>query len=234
MKLENYKTKTSMIYNSIRADIIQERLKPGERLVVSEIAKMYNVSSIPVREAFQVLLQDGFIATGPRGFSVTLLSEKDIQDAFDLRGALEQLGVTLAIEHMTEEDLAQLEEQLRQAQLCVDADDFSGYWNANRCWHLTIYRLADNKRLLDMIEALYQYSDRYPAYFTRREHVMKSLMEHNMILDACRQKRFALAGELMRVHTLDSCQRVLELFRQKEEQQAEIKQEDEERPEVKQ
>ena len=65
MKQNKFKTKSSMICDSVRADIINEVLLPGTRLVVSEVAKHYKVSEIPVREAFQVLVQTGFITAEP-------------------------------------------------------------------------------------------------------------------------------------------------------------------------
>ena len=83
MKQNKFKTKSSMICDSVRADIINEVLLPGTRLVVSEVAKHYKVSEIPVREAFQVLVQTGFITAEPNSsFTVSLLSKKDIREIF--------------------------------------------------------------------------------------------------------------------------------------------------------
>ncbi len=202
-----------MICDSVRSDIIREALVPGTRLVISEVAKQYHVSEIPVREAFQILVQTGFITAEPNsGFIVSLLSKKDIREIFELRIVLEELGAALAAERMTDGDLKRLQAMLDGTEPFVKSDDFHGYWNANRAWHLELYRLADNKRLVDMIEMLYQYSDRYPAYFTDHERLAKSLGEHQLILNAYRAKNTELARVLMKSHTKDSYLHVLEQF----------------------
>ncbi len=210
-----------MICDSVRADIIREALVPGTRLVVSEVAKQYHVSEIPVREAFQVLVQTGFITAEPNsGFIVSLLSKKDIREIFELRIVLEELGAALAGEKMTAADLAHLQAILDDSEQFVAHDDFHGYWNANRAWHLELYRLADNKRLAGMIEMLYQYSDRYPAYFTDHARLAKSREEHQLLLNAYQAKNIELARVLMKSHTRDSYLHVLEQFQAKETRQA--------------
>ena len=217
MKQNKFKTKSSMICDSVRADIINEVLLPGTRLVVSEVAKHYKVSEIPVREAFQVLVQTGFITAEPNSsFTVSLLSKKDIREIFELRIVLETLGVELAVGKMAPEDLVLLQSILDNSQHFLQNDDFHGYWDSNRQWHLALYKIADNQRMLDMIQMLYQYSARYPAYFTDHERLIKSFSEHQMILNACATKNVELAKVLMKTHTQDSYAHVLEQFNAKE------------------
>ena len=113
---------------------------------------------------------------------------KDIREIFELRIVLETLGVELAVEKMAPEDLVLLQSILDNSQHFLQNDDFHGYWDSNRQWHLALYKIADNQRMLDMIQMLYQYSARYPAYFTDHERLIKSFSEHQMILNACATK----------------------------------------------
>jgi DNA-binding GntR family transcriptional regulator len=62
---KKYKTKSEMVCCLVRKDIIKGILRPGTRLIISNVAKQFDVSEIPVREAFQILVQDGFINTAP-------------------------------------------------------------------------------------------------------------------------------------------------------------------------
>lgn len=221
MKQNKFKTKSSMICDLVRRDIISEALLPGTRLVVSEVARHYSVSEIPVREAFQVLAQTGFITADPNsGFTVSLLSKTDIREIFELRIVLEELAAALAAEKMAESDLDALEALAQSSRQFVEENDFPGYWNANRAWHLELYRLADNRRLLDSIEMLYQYSARYPDYFTSHERLAKSFGEHALILSACRTRNIELVRVLMKTHTRDSYLHVLEQFKAKEARRA--------------
>lgn len=117
---------------------------------------------------------------------------------------------------MAPEDLVLLQSILDNSQHFLQNDDFHGYWDSNRQWHLALYKIADNQRMLDMIQMLYQYSARYPAYFTDHERLIKSFSEHQMILNACATKNVELAKVLMKTHTQDSYAHVLEQFNAKE------------------
>lgn len=60
----NFQTKSDMVYHRVREDIVNGVFAPGERLLISAVAKQYGVSEIPVREAFRVLSQ-GFPQDSP-------------------------------------------------------------------------------------------------------------------------------------------------------------------------
>ena len=55
----SFQTKSDMVYHRVREDIVSGVFAPGERLLISAVAKQYGVSEIPVREAFRVLSQEG-------------------------------------------------------------------------------------------------------------------------------------------------------------------------------
>lgn len=78
------------------------------------------------------------------------------------------------------------------------------------------YRIGGNQRLQEIVQTLYQYSARYPQFFTAREQVENSIREHQMILDACVSHNVDLAKVLMRTHTQGSFDRVLSQFRERE------------------
>ena len=48
-------TEGASVYELIRDDIIEGRLKPNERLVVADLARRHGTSTNPVREALQLL-----------------------------------------------------------------------------------------------------------------------------------------------------------------------------------
>lgn len=222
LRQKTYKTKSMMVADGVRRDIIAEVLPPGTRLVVSEVAKQYNVSLIPVREAFQVLVQEGYINAEPNTeFIVSTLSQKDIKEIFDLRIALEELCISLASDNITPEQVSLLQELHDDSRPLIDADDFIGYWNHNRRFHYTLFEIADNSRLNDLIHDLYRYSKRYPAFFTDHDRMEKSYAEHQLIINALSSHNIDLARVLIRTHTIDSYKHVLEQFKAKEESQAE-------------
>ncbi|MBQ2094403.1 MAG: GntR family transcriptional regulator, partial [Firmicutes bacterium] len=71
------------LFNKLRDDILQNKIKPGEKLTEQRICQEYQVSRTPVREAFQKLELDGLIEIIPnRGAFVIGLTRQDIEDMY--------------------------------------------------------------------------------------------------------------------------------------------------------
>ena len=87
-----------------------------------------------------------------------------------------------------------------------------------------IFEIADNSRLNDLIHDLYRYSKRYPAFFTDHERLEKSYAEHQLMINALKNHNTDLARVLIRTHTVDSYNHVLEQFKAKEALEAEKEQ----------
>lgn len=95
------KTVSEQIYNSIKEEIIYGSFKPGERIVIESLANMFKVSITPVRDAMQALVSAGYIEKDRNGsFFVLKLSEKDVEDLYDIRESLEGLAVKLVCEKL--------------------------------------------------------------------------------------------------------------------------------------
>lgn len=81
------------VYDLIRASILDGSREPGSRVVESEIARSFNISQAPVRDAVRRLVHAGLVTSEPRrGSYVTELSEEDFSMARRLRAALEGIG----------------------------------------------------------------------------------------------------------------------------------------------
>ena len=101
-------TSQNAIYVELRRAIIMNHLKPGERLDVDAIAAQYNTSITPVRDALQLLRQDGLVTIKPRsGYFVTRTTLKQLRDLLDLRHILELAAVERAALNVTPEQLAE-------------------------------------------------------------------------------------------------------------------------------
>jgi len=82
-------SRAEFAYHSLREDISQQRLRPGDRLREVEIAARLGVSRTPVREALRRLESDGLIAfNASRGLSVTELSPARVMELYAMREAL--------------------------------------------------------------------------------------------------------------------------------------------------
>src|SRR6185437_7364684 len=80
----------SAVADKLRDKIILGELQEGEQLRQDVIAAEFQVSRIPVREAFRELLAEGLIDINPnRGAVVSAVSPAEIEELFHIRALLE-------------------------------------------------------------------------------------------------------------------------------------------------
>ena len=151
------KTLRSEIVDSIRDAIVSGRLQPGEHLKESVIADQMSVSRIPVREAFRQLEQEGLIVSIPnQGSFIKVFVDKDIEEIFTLRAALEGLAceIVLKEEKLGPADFESLEDYVARQREAIDARDFDGLTKLDMDFHEFICRKSESERLLKMWRSL--------------------------------------------------------------------------------
>lgn len=91
--------------------IIDGDYKPGDRLPETELAERLGVSRSPVRVALRSLEKTGAVTIkSNRGARVTAYSRQDVDDIYQARAVLEPLVASLSMPHLSEEDVAALED----------------------------------------------------------------------------------------------------------------------------
>ncbi|MEF1186573.1 GntR family transcriptional regulator, partial [Vibrio sinaloensis] len=106
-----FKTRTQLVEEAIRSKILKGELKTGQPLRQDALAKEFNVSRIPVREALMQLEAQGLVSfEAHKGATVTELSPDKIDELFELRAVVECHILERAIQNMTDEDLARANE----------------------------------------------------------------------------------------------------------------------------
>lgn len=88
------------IYRQLRADIVNCRLEPGERLRFELLRKQYQVGVGTLREALSHLVSEGLVRTeAGRGFYVAPVSLPDMLDIAEWRVEFEVRAVTQSIQN---------------------------------------------------------------------------------------------------------------------------------------
>ena len=147
-KMNIDKSTLSEKVSSLISDMILKGIfKPGERLTETGLSKTLGFSRTPIREALRSLEKEGFVYIIPRkGATVTLLTDRDIEEIFLLKYKLETLAVVLAIEHIDSEDIAYLEhlnKKLRELKKSKSiSNDILSFFNLG---------LSNNKDLISCI-----------------------------------------------------------------------------------
>lgn len=141
------------IRNAIREAIFAGDLKPGDRIIETTWAKGLGVSQGPVREAIRDLEAMGLVETIPfKGSRVRSMTEKDIRDNYSVRICLESKSIRDAITMLTDEELAEMTEQLHkileEMDSCADNGDLQRFTGHDTAFHRTIILATGNEVLL--------------------------------------------------------------------------------------
>ena len=87
-----HRTKGEFVYRTLRDAIVKCELPPGERLVIDDLARRLQVSSIPVREALQLLQSEGLVLMVPHvGATVAPISHESVTEVFTVMEGLESV-----------------------------------------------------------------------------------------------------------------------------------------------
>ena len=100
VELDSARTLAMEAYHQLRADIIEGRLKPGEKLRTEHLKDDYNVGAATLREALALLTADALVVSQhQRGFRVAPMSIADFRDITETRAMMEAQSLRLAIRH---------------------------------------------------------------------------------------------------------------------------------------
>lgn len=213
MKSKQYLTLGDNTYKDLKNLIISGKIKPGERLLYSELVDKLGVSQTPIREAFTRLENDGYLITiKRRGTFVREVSEKDIKEIFQIREMLEALAARLVCIHATEEDIDELEKINNRFCSAAQKGDSGACTQEDLCLHETILKLSHNTMLMELLSKthynLLSIVRRNPQ---KVDASMQNSDMHLKIIDALRRRNEEEAEQLMRLHIRNGMQEILSL-----------------------
>ncbi len=146
---------TDAVYRTLREQILAQAFPPGHRLDIGALAKQLGTSRTPLKDALNILASEGLVEIVPRkGTFIAGMSDKDVEEAFDVRRALESLAAELLIERITTEALSQLRSQLAALEEAAKEGDTQKHMKENMIFHKRFVEFAGSRRLLEHYEAL--------------------------------------------------------------------------------
>lgn len=184
--MSEYLPLRDVVFNTLRHAILKGELEPGERLMEIALAQKLGVSRTPIREAIRKLELEGLVVMVPRkGAEVADITEKDLRDVLEVRTALEELSIELAMKNMNDDDCKQLTEANKLFAKDSEGDDLIKIAEADVAFHELIYMATGNKRLIQMINNLREQMYRYRLEYIKDKSTHARLVdEHNRIIDA--------------------------------------------------
>jgi DNA-binding GntR family transcriptional regulator len=201
-------------YRHIFRKLAQGKLSPGARLVNRALASEIGVSVIPVREAIHRLASEGLIEHVPgAGAFVREPSGRDLDELYVLRDALESCAAEEAAHYITEDQLDQLDQTLREMQRVRDeigrrkakiaTHALLGRWlDSEEAFHEALVEASRNELLSKVIREHRAITRVFDAH--RRD---PSMLTSTVAVETCRGRRELLAA--LRQRDSARCRRLM-------------------------
>ncbi len=201
-----------LIRDALREAIVQGELRDGETLRQDQIAGLFNVSRIPVREALARLEAEGLVTSHRyKGAVVASLSLEEIAETFEFRALVEPEVVRRSVARMGADTLALARGHC--AAFATEADP--GAWaQHNRAFHSALYRDAGRPYHLRVVSDALDKVGRYlRAQLVLTDGMARARREHDAILEACAAGDADRAAELTRAHILGASELLIDFLR---------------------
>jgi len=204
-------TLKSKVYRVLREAIQTGALPPDQRLVEEEISHQLGVSRVPVREAITFLEQDGLVIRElGRGARVANPSEKDVEDIYGLRIALELHALVINIEKISDDDLQFLQNLVDEMSKCIDKEDIFGLVEIDLSFHETLCKMTGNQRLLEAWKSQIAQLRMLLALSGSAGYDMRNMLHgHQQIIIALREGHLDTARTILNDHICRSRDRLL-------------------------
>lgn len=189
---------------AIEDEIVDGRLRPGERLDEVQLSHRFGVSRTPVREALIQLAATGLIELRPRRSTVVSVPRPErLYEMFETMAEIEASCGKLATRRLAGQHQKALEAAIELCRSSARSGDPDVYYPQNQIFHLAIYRASGNEFLAEQAVLL----SRRLAPFRRiqlrsRNRLAQSLVEHEQIVAAILDGDSELAQSRLHAHVL--------------------------------
>ena len=194
---------TQAISDELRDAIVDGRFSPGEALRQETLARHFQVSHIPVREALRQLESEGWVRIAQnKGATVSELDANEAREIYEMRAVLECHLLRLAIPAHDAPSLKFARAKLLAASRERDANQ---YMRRNEEFHLALLAPAPRPHTQQEIEHLHRRSERYLRLkYLQPKLKHESDREHLALLDACEKRDVRAATTVMSRHLLET------------------------------
>lgn len=194
-----------------RADIIADALEElvftgdfndGDRLDEIRLARQFNVSRTPIREALGRLVASGLAEQIPRrGVFIRQPGLVELMEMFETMAEIEGVCGRLAAQRISEAALDDLDAANARCNETITAGDTDGYYRENEQFHHMIYHQAGNAFLEQEALRLHRRLKPFRRMQLRlRGRMAQSMAEHEAVVAALRAGQAERAAEVLRGH----------------------------------
>ncbi|MBM7070337.1 GntR family transcriptional regulator [Actibacterium sp. 188UL27-1] len=189
----------------LRNLVVEDALKPGEKVPEKELCESFGVSRTPLREALKVLASEGLVVLqANRGARVARVTRKELEDTFPVIAMLEQLAGELACQNLNDAEIARIEKRHDAMVKAYKARDRKTYFQANQDIHNALIDGAKNE-LLESHHRMLAVRVRRARFMVNlsEERWAEAIQEHEQMMEKLRDRDVTGLGQLMKTHMMN-------------------------------
>lgn len=207
-KRSNNNEERHRIAETLASEIACGRLGPGQRLVEGHLCERFTAPRSRIRDVLKELERDGFVEIIPNvGARVAPLTQKEIEQIYDVLGSLEGLAIQVITPFVTAAQLKRLELLVKEMEATDTASRFLEY---NREFHAFMTTWSENEWLIKFAEILRRNQKRFATQsFLIPGQIPESRVDHRDIFEAMERREPVEAERLMRAHLLRAKNRLI-------------------------
>lgn len=175
-----------VILTELRRAILSGDVAPGTPVPLDEVAELFGVSRIPIRESLKTLIGEGLVDHQPRaGYTVARLTPQEFRELYVVRGVLEIAALSAAVESAASDDDRVAVEALNALDRAIQDRDYRAYQRESRRFHEALAAPCRMPRLMHMIELVWNITEPIQPMAHIRQRDRNELHgEHREMLDA--------------------------------------------------
>lgn len=210
--------RTEKVFEALRFDLLESRIRPGERLKLVELAERFGISQTVVREALTRLTEQGLVVASPnKGFTVMPLSIDDLLDLTKVRVRLETMALRDSVEHgdlAWESAVVASHHALERTPFITEGPKAATTWRqTHRSFHQALCAGSGSARLEEVVTQLRDSADLYRMWSGTLGHDTSRDIagEHRGIVRAALDRKADLAEQLLAQHITRTTTALLEV-----------------------
>lgn len=212
MEDKTYKNRGDMVFETLKQEILDLDLKPGQGISENEICERFGVSRTPVRDALRRLQEQDFVETIPYGGTyVTLLNLSNIKQMIYMRVAVELNVMSDFMEIATPMMMEEIRYMIRKQGALIQEPGFEPeqFYRMDAQMHAIWFEATDNMKIWELLQAQQLHYTRFRMLdFVTETDFTRIIKEHNHLFELLEKKDKTGLEKALREHLFYSMQRM--------------------------
>jgi DNA-binding GntR family transcriptional regulator len=187
------------VYEYLRSELKRENLKPGMFVSMSQMMRRLGISRTPLRDALLQLQTEGFVTFLPqRGVRINELSQQDIEDLYEILGALDSRALLSVFEKLTASHVRRMVRLNLRMVENINETNFNHYWDLNTEFHHVYLDLSTNMPLVNHLKIVRQRLFEFGKKDWSRKVRQMNYEEHLQLIEMAEKRDPVGAADFLR------------------------------------